>query len=31
MYRADNGRPNRAAQTAFGLHILKEMFNLTDQ
>jgi hypothetical protein len=31
MYCPDNGRPNRAVQTVFGVHILKEMFNLTDQ
>ena len=31
MYCADNGRPNRAVQTVLGVHILKEMFNLTDQ
>jgi len=31
MYCADNGRPNRAVQTVLGVHLLKEMFNLTDQ
>ena len=31
MYCPDNGRPNRAVQTVLGVHILKEMFNLTDQ
>ena len=31
MYCADNGRPNRAVQTVLGVHILKEMFNLTDE
>lgn len=31
MYCADNGRPNRAVQTVLGVHILKEMFDLTDQ
>ena len=30
MYCADNGRPNRAVQTILGVHLLKEMFNLTD-
>lgn len=30
MYCEDNGRPNRAVQTVLGVHILKEMFNLTD-
>ena len=25
-----NGRPNRAVQTVLGVHLLKEMFNLTD-
>ena len=30
MYCADNGRPNRAVQTVLGVHLLKEMFNLTD-
>ena len=24
-----NGRPNRAVQTVLGVHLLKEMFNLT--
>ena len=27
---APNGRPNRAVQTVLGVHLLKEMFNLTD-
>ena len=31
MYCVDNGRPNRAVQTVLGVHLLKEMFNLTDQ
>ena len=31
MYHPDNGRPNRAVQTVLGVHILKEMFDLTDQ
>lgn len=31
MYCEDNGRPNRAVQTILGVHILKEMFNLTDE
>ncbi len=39
MYHPDNGRPNRAVETVpslrsrtgLGIHILKEMFNLTDQ
>jgi hypothetical protein len=31
MYCANNGRPNRAVQTILGVHILKEMFNYTDQ
>ena len=30
MYCADNGRPNRAVQTVLGVHLLKDMFNLTD-
>lgn len=30
MYCDDNGRPNRWVETVFGVHILKEMFNLTD-
>ena len=30
MYCMDNGRPNRAVQTVLGVHLLKEMFNLTD-
>ena len=30
MYCADNGRPNRAVQTVLGVHLLKEMFNLTE-
>ena len=29
MYCVDNGRPNRAVQTVLGVHLLKEMFNLT--
>ena len=31
MYCEDNGRPNRAVQTVLGVHILKDMFNLTDE
>ena len=31
MYCAGNGRPNRAVQTVLGVHLLKEMFNLTDE
>lgn len=31
MYCPDNGRPNRAVQTVLGVHILKEMYDLTDQ
>ncbi len=31
MYCPDNGRPNRAVQTVLGMHILKEMFDLTDE
>ena len=31
MYCAPIGRPNRAVQNVLGVHILKEMFNLTDQ
>ncbi|MBE0431798.1 MAG: transposase [Dehalococcoidia bacterium] len=31
MYCEDNGRPNRAVQTVLGVHILKEMSNLTDE
>ena len=31
MYCVDNGRPIRAVQTVLGVHLLKEMFNLTDQ
>ena len=31
MYCLDNGRPNRAVQTVLGVHILKEMFDLTDE
>jgi len=31
MYCPDNGRPNRAVQTVLGVHLLKEMFNLTDE
>ena len=30
LYCADNGRPNRAVQTVFGVALLKEMFGLTD-
>ena len=30
MYCVDDGRPNRAVQTVLGVHLLKEMFNLTD-
>ncbi len=30
MYCVDNGRPNRAVQTVLVVHLLKEMFNLTD-
>jgi len=30
LYCDDNGRPNRAVQTVFGVHLLKEMFGLTD-
>ena len=30
MYCVDNGRPNRAVETVLGVHLLKEMFNLTD-
>ncbi len=30
MYSADMGRPNRAVQTALGVLVLKEMFDLTD-
>lgn len=30
LYHADNGRPNRAVQTVFGVLLLKEMFGLTD-
>ena len=30
MYCVDNGRPNRAVQSVLGVHLLKEMFNLTD-
>ena len=30
MYCVDNGRPNRAVQTVVGVHLVKEMFNLTD-
>ena len=30
MYCVDSGRPNRAVQTVLGVHLLKEMFNLTD-
>lgn len=31
MYHPDNGRPNRAVETVLGVHILKEMFDLTDE
>ncbi len=31
MYCPDNGRPNRGVQTVLGVHILKEMFDLTDE
>ena len=31
MYCEDNGRPNRVVQTVFGVHILKDLFNLTDE
>ena len=31
LYCEDNGRPNRAVQTVLGVHLLKEMFDLTDQ
>ena len=31
LYCEDNGRPNRAVQTVLGIHLLKEMFNLTDE
>ena len=31
MYCEDNGRPNRPVQTLLGVHILKEMFDLTDE
>ena len=31
MYCVDNGRPNRAVQTVLGVHILKEMFDLTNE
>lgn len=31
LYSADNGRPNRAVQTVLGVHLLKEMFDLTDE
>lgn len=31
LYCDDNGRPNRAVQTVFGVLLLKEMFGLTDQ
>ena len=30
LYCDDNGRPNRPVQTVFGVHLLKEMFGLTD-
>jgi hypothetical protein len=31
LYCSDNGRPNRPVQTVLGVHLLKEMFGLTDQ
>jgi hypothetical protein len=31
LYSPDNGRPNRAVQTVLGVHILKEMGDLTDE
>ena len=31
LYCADNGRPNRPVKTVLGVHLLKEMFNLTDR
>lgn len=31
MYSLDNGRLNRAVETVLGVHILKEMFDLTDE
>ena len=30
LYWDDNGRPNRPVQTVFAVHLLKEMFGLTD-
>jgi len=30
MYCAGNGRPNRAVHAVLWVHLLKEMFNLTD-
>ena len=30
LYCDDNGRPNRPVQTVFAVHLLKEMFGLTD-
>lgn len=31
LYCPDNGRPNRAVQIVFGVLLLKDMFNLTDE
>ena len=31
LFHDDNGRPNKPVQTVIGLHILKEVFDLTDQ
>ena len=31
LYCPNNGRPNRPVQTVFGVLLLKDMFNLTDQ
>ena len=31
LYCDDNGRPNRPVQTVFGVLLLKDMFNLTDE
>jgi len=31
LYCDDNGRPNRPVQTVFGVLLLKEMFDLTDE
>lgn len=30
LFHDDNGRPNKPVQTVIGLHILKEMYDLTD-